>query len=1061
MMVNAFQPQLIVELLWRATWQAAVLALLVCLVVLLARKHIAPRWRVVLYALPLVRLVLVVAPESSLSLFSLMDVYPAKSLATPIVEPLHSLEAAPEGASDTNGRFANSELSELVSADMSFPEAPSSSIVESDQLDPTVTFAGLSVTNSISGPTILFWLWSLGCVTGVVRLMVGRIRLAGIIAKGKPIDECEFKQPTVRHFSSLGVRRRIRIIVIEGEFGPASTGLFRPTILIPQSLTRELTNEQLAAVVDHETQHICRLDCLYLLLTQISCCVHWFNPLVYWLAARVRSEIEFAVDSATVGQVDEHFKVTYGKLLLQLANRRSHSLGLAPMAGRRSNLERRINELLMPARSSKLHTICCLTAILLLVVTGLSDVASTQETASQSRQTTSVDIGLSPPRIRLTGKVFKPDGSVAAGAIVRAATPILGIFKDVLPEGFRPPVAEAIADSNGAFAIEFNSQPFGDVSRYDPLWQDQWKRTSIVAMLPGYGTNWTSFDELADPNNVSLKLVEDKPVRGTVVDLEGKPIANVNVIIKDLSTGDDEGISGWLEAIANNGSPSSTQALLTRRLDPKLLEISNVLKTDQDGRVELRGLGADRVLQIVIESDRVAHQSANVVIRDMAPMSSHGETVFGATFQLVADPARTIQGVVIDAATKAPLSGVAIKSFHFASRRPSGRGLRTTTDESGRFQLLSMPKGDGNVIEVVPNDEQPYFMRHVSVPNPSGAEPVELIVEMHRGIWITGRITDRISGQPVPAVRVYYIPYLTNKHTENLPEFSRNGKSVDGDEDRYQSNANGEYRLVGLPGPAIVGAKSKLISFRRGVGWDQLTGPKQPSGNFALTFPSPLWAGPGWPDVMREIDPAVGQASYDLNLEMDSGQSVPIRAVDQSGKPVVGAKLFGLLATIGAFSRAVETEDRSYSVTNLGSNETRAIMIHHDSRNLGIVVRISADSQPSTLRDITLLPCAKVSGRLLKDGVPLMGVVVRARIAPVQNWNVSLPTTFTSDSAGRFSGTLLPGCAYELRAESPDFKRVTIVATDLRVEGGMDNDLGTLELVDGQVASKVAADSSR
>lgn len=43
-MFNAFQTQLVVELLWRATWQSAALAAVVGVLMLVARKQIAPRW---------------------------------------------------------------------------------------------------------------------------------------------------------------------------------------------------------------------------------------------------------------------------------------------------------------------------------------------------------------------------------------------------------------------------------------------------------------------------------------------------------------------------------------------------------------------------------------------------------------------------------------------------------------------------------------------------------------------------------------------------------------------------------------------------------------------------------------------------------------------------------------------------------------------------------------------------------------------------------------------------------------------------------------------------------
>ena len=53
---------------------------------------------------------------------------------------------------------------------------------------------------------------------------------------------------------------------------------------------------------------------------------------------------------------------------------------------------------------------------------------------------------------------------------------------------------------------------------------------------------------------------------------------------------------------------------------------------------------------------------------------------------------------------------------------------------NGRYRLEGMPKGKGNEIVVVPVD-LPYFTSEYEVPNPSGMEPIQLDVELNRGIW--------------------------------------------------------------------------------------------------------------------------------------------------------------------------------------------------------------------------------------------------------------------------------------------------------------------------------------
>ncbi|WP_278466556.1 hypothetical protein [Gimesia maris] len=64
------------QLIWRATWQAGILACLVFCVLLLLQRWISPKWRALLWTVPLVRLVLLIVPASGLSLFQLFPIEP-------------------------------------------------------------------------------------------------------------------------------------------------------------------------------------------------------------------------------------------------------------------------------------------------------------------------------------------------------------------------------------------------------------------------------------------------------------------------------------------------------------------------------------------------------------------------------------------------------------------------------------------------------------------------------------------------------------------------------------------------------------------------------------------------------------------------------------------------------------------------------------------------------------------------------------------------------------------------------------------------------------------------
>ena len=71
----------LLEILWRASWQAALLAGMVLIVQWLLRGRLSARWRYNLWLLVLLRLLIPVTPQSSLSVFNLSNHFRASSRA--------------------------------------------------------------------------------------------------------------------------------------------------------------------------------------------------------------------------------------------------------------------------------------------------------------------------------------------------------------------------------------------------------------------------------------------------------------------------------------------------------------------------------------------------------------------------------------------------------------------------------------------------------------------------------------------------------------------------------------------------------------------------------------------------------------------------------------------------------------------------------------------------------------------------------------------------------------------------------------------------------------------
>ena len=84
------------------------------------------------------------------------------------------------------------------------------------------------------------------------------------------------------------------------------------------------------------------------------------------------------------------------------------------------------------------------------------------------------------------------------------------------------------------------------------------------------------------------------------------------------------------------------------------------------------------------------------------------------------------------------------------------------------------------------------------VPDRPGLEPLTVDIELRRGVWIEGKITDKATGRPVRGA-VEYFALSGNPNLRDYPGFS-GGMTLN----HVRPIPDGSYRVVGLPGPGLV-----------------------------------------------------------------------------------------------------------------------------------------------------------------------------------------------------------------------------------------------------------------
>lgn len=147
---------------------------------------------------------------------------------------------------------------------------------------------------------------------------------------------------------------------------PMMAGLVSPTLLLPVTLP---TREELALICAHEMAHCRRRDIQRKLVILLARAVHWFNPLVHWMAGRAQREIELACDETVAANRPPQWRQAYCQALLHAIDAAGRP---APVLSTRFALEkqeimRRFARVMRPVKGKKGAAVFGLMALLALL----------------------------------------------------------------------------------------------------------------------------------------------------------------------------------------------------------------------------------------------------------------------------------------------------------------------------------------------------------------------------------------------------------------------------------------------------------------------------------------------------------------------------------------------------------------------------------------------------------------------------------------------------------------------------------------------------------------------
>ena len=653
--------------------------------------------------------------------------------------------------------------------------------------------------------------------------------------------------------------------------------------------------------------------------------------------------------------------------------------------------------------------------------------------------------------VPIAGRILDPEGRPVAGSRVH-------YFVERPRATYWPPVdgmttSGVTTGPDGRFILQVEAPGFEEMIR-----GESGDRPTVAAFADGFGPSWRVLGSAAEADDLTLRLVtDDVPVEGRVLDLEGRPIAGVRVIPRSISAAAGGDLSAYvdhLETVRDNHD--NAWAGLDGSLPLHAIEAEDLgATTDLDGRFRLDGIGRERVVDLDFRGPTIAAGFGGFLFARTRPGPTYrfpmdrGEAeygtfvIHGASFDHVAMPTRPVDGFVRDAESGAPIPGLAIVSERFAGNLVWGRrDVRATTDTEGRYRLLGMPPGEGNVIVAVPGPGQPYLGLDRTVPGSLSSDPARVDFELTRGVTIRGRVTDATSGTPIVA-RVEYFAFTDNPHLEGLRDF---------DVDPVITGVDGSFELVGLPGRGLIAARDERDGYAVARGADEIEGMEDLSGVAESFSTKPYICEAQNFHTLAAIDPPADAEAIRRDLQLEPGLAVSGAVVGPDGEAIDGeVEVTGLRAWTMVWDNGYSRLDSSeFTVEALDPDRPRRLTFRHAGRDL-IASLIVRGDEPGPLT-VRLEAAAVVTGRLVDGrGRPKSHVDINVGKldfdGPVRSWvGRFAEVTVEDDGAFRVSG-LVPGLPYELNVREGN--RLTgRIADGLVLEPGASRDLG--EIVVGE-----------
>lgn len=217
-------------------------------------------------------------------------------------------------------------------------------------------------------------IWLLGVAFFTLRLLGGLAYVQHLkSAHVFPMEE-KWQRMLQNLTQQVSIKRPVQLMESALVKVPMIIGHLKPIILMPVGVVNVLSPDQVEAILAHELAHIARYDYLLNILQSVIEVLFYFNPGVWWIASRIRTEREHCCDDLAVSLCGDSLNYAKALVAIQEMNQEAPHFAMA-FSTNRNQLLFRIKRILNQSQNTpdimeKFITTCLLVAMLLAISVG-------------------------------------------------------------------------------------------------------------------------------------------------------------------------------------------------------------------------------------------------------------------------------------------------------------------------------------------------------------------------------------------------------------------------------------------------------------------------------------------------------------------------------------------------------------------------------------------------------------------------------------------------------------------------------------------------------------------